>query len=186
MKVFKFLFIGYVMALSLLIISCANDNSRNANDGTGTVEKADSTIVTATAADGTKTEVRTFKSGEVARVTRVTRSGGTRSATVEYRDGRKVELKDDGAIERVMEDTVSVIAEAGNKAWEVTKEVGKEIGDKAEDVGDKAAEAGKAVGKGAKRGAAEVADKAEDVGDKTVEGAKKVGKSIKKAVGKGN
>ena len=190
MKIVKLLITGYVVALSLLVIGCATDGTRYAAEGVkevaGTVEKDDSTIVTSTAADKTKTEVRTFKSGEVARVTRVTRADGERTATVEFRDGRKVELEDDSAIERAMEDTASAIADAGNKAWEVSKEIGAEIGDKAEDVGDKAAAAGKAIGKGAKRGAEEVADKAEDLGDKAVEGAKKVGKGIKKAVGQGN
>ena len=190
MKVFKgFLFLS-VMALSLLVINCSTEAPRNANAASGTVEKPDSTIVTSTASDGTKSEVRTFKSGDVASVTRVTRTGGQRTATVEFRDGRKVEIKDDSAIERAMDDTTEVVAKTANKTWEGTKEVGKEVGDKAEDVGDKAADTGKAIGKGAKRGAVkvgkEVGDKAEDVGDKTVEGAKKVGKGFKKVVGKDN
>lgn len=183
MKLLKLLIVTYAIALAVVAVGCATDDARLAN---GTVERADSTIQTATAADGTKTEVRTFKSGDVARATRVTRRSGERTATVEFRDGRSVELEDDSAIERLMEDTGTVIADGATKAWEATKMVGSEIGDKLEDAGDKAADTGKAIGKGAKRGAEEVADKAEDVGDKAVEGAKKVGKGIKKAVGKGN
>ena len=74
MKIMKSLVIVYVLALSLLVIGCATDGTRYAAEGVkevaGTVEKDDSTIVTSTDADKTKTEVRTFKSGEVTRVLR--------------------------------------------------------------------------------------------------------------------
>ena len=65
--------------------SCANNNYENTNTAaTQTareVEKEDGSMVsTTTAPDGTVTEVRTFESGEVARVTRTTPREGERTA----------------------------------------------------------------------------------------------------------
>jgi hypothetical protein len=136
-------------------------------DKSGTVVKADgSTVQTTIATDGTKSEVRTFPAGEVTRVTRTTRPTGTREVVVEYRDGRKNEIKDESDIERAMDATGDAIVAAADKTWEVSRDVGKEIGDKAEDVGS------------------EVGDKAEDVADKTVDTSKKVGKEVGKGAKK--
>jgi hypothetical protein len=190
MKLIKLSTIVLLLAVSLAAIGCA-ENSQPASPSTTTatqnaqqVEKDDGSIVaTTTAADGTKTEVRTFKTGEVARVTRTTSSGGKRNATVELRDGRKAELNDDSEIEQVIDASADWIADTANDTWDTTKAVGKEVGDKTEDVADKTVDTSKKVVKGTKEGAKEVGDKAEDVGDAVGKTVKKVGKGAK-SVGK--
>jgi hypothetical protein len=181
-----------ILALGVMTGACANNDSGYSTQTAQSakeVEKEDgSTVAVSTAPDGTKTEVRRFKSGDVARVTRTTPRGGESTATVEFSDGRKVELEDKSDIERAMDATSDAIVAAANKTWDATKEVGKEIGDKTEDVAGKTVDTGKKVGKeigkGAKRGAEEVADKAEDAADAVAKGAKTVGKKVKKAVKK--
>jgi hypothetical protein len=145
------------------------------------VEKEDGSLMsTVTAPDGTKTEVRRFNSGDVSRVVRTTSPSGKRTATVEFRDGRKAELNDDSDIERAMDATAATVKTAALKTWDVTKTVGSEAADKTEDAADKTVGVSKKVGSAAKKGATEAADKAEDVGDQTVKGAKKVGREAKK------
>jgi hypothetical protein len=191
MKLIKLLTVSLLLAFSIGAIGCA-ENSQQRVDSTSTaaptaqeVEKDDgSTVTTTTAADGTKTEVRTFKTGEVVRVTRTTRPGARRTAKVEMRDGREADLQDDSEIERVIDASADWIAQAADKTWETTKTVGKEIGDKAEDVAGKTVDTSKDVGKkvvqGTKTGVKEAGDKAEDVGDAVGKTAKKVGKGAKK------
>jgi hypothetical protein len=191
MKLSRFATLFLTGALALGAAACAHDDAgSNANGSTGTqasgelkspgeVEKEDgSTISVATEPDGTKREERSFKSGEVARVSRVTRSDGTRTATVEMRDGRRAELKEEGEVEKALEASSDWLVSAASKTWDTTKDVGREIGDKTEDVASKTAETGKdvgkKVGKGIKRGAQEVADKTEDAAGKVKKGAKKV------------
>jgi hypothetical protein len=187
MKLIKLSTIVLLLAVSLAAIGCAESSQPAGSPSTTTatqnaqeVEKDDGSIVaTTTAADGTKTEVRTFKTGDVARVTRTTSSGGKRTATVELRDGRKAELNDDSEIEQVIDASADWIADTANDTWDTTKAVGKEIGDKTEDVADKTVDTSKKVVKGTKEGAKEVGDKAEDVGDAVGKTAKKVGKGAK-------
>ena len=187
MKLIKLSTIVLLLAVSLAAIGCAENSQPAASPSTTTatqnaqqVEKDDGSIVaTTTAADGTKTEVRTFKTGEVARVTRTTSPGTKRTATVELRDGRKAELNDDSEIEQVIDASADWIADTANDIWDTTKAVGKEIGDKTEDVADKTVDTSKKVVKGTKEGAKEVGDKAEDVGDAVGKTAKKVGKGAK-------
>jgi hypothetical protein len=153
-------------ALTLGAAGCANNDYDNANTAATPsareVEKEDGSMVSTTkATDGTVTEVRTFETGEVARVTRRTPPEGEPTATVEFRDGRNVELEDESDIENAMEASGDAIAKAAAKAWDATKDIGKEVGDKAEDVADKAVDVGK------------------DIGSKVGEGVKKAGKKIK-------
>ncbi|MGI8782751.1 MAG: hypothetical protein ACR2L2_03755 [Acidobacteriota bacterium] len=189
------------LSLALVVVGAVGCNKA---DDQVVVRDDGSTVEIQTAPDGTKTEVRTFKSGDVVRVTRTTPTTGRRTARVELRDNRTVDLDDDSAIENAMEATGDAIAAAAVKTWEVTKNVGAEVADKSEDVGeavgkgavkagkevaDKTEDAGGAIGSGAKkvgRGAVtvgkEVADKTEDAAQATAKGAKKLGRKIKKAV----
>jgi len=193
-----------LMLCLLLALVVVGSVGCNRADDQVVVRDDGSTVEIQTAPDGTRTEVRTFKSGDVVRVTRTTPPSGKRTARVELRDNRTVDLDDDSAIENAMEWTGDAIASAAVKTWEVTKKVGAEVADKTEDVGgavgkgavtagkevaDKTEDAGGAVGKGAKkvgRGAVtvgkEVADKTEDAAQATAKGVKKLGSKIKKAV----
>lgn len=162
---------------------------------TRTVENKDgSTTVVTMYSDGSKSEVRTFKSGQVAKVTRETPSAGPRTARVVYRDdAAEVEVQDESWIEKSMDATGNALATAGRKTKEGVKAAANETADKAEDVGDatkkgarktadKAEDVGSAIKKGVKKGANETADKAEDVGSAIKKGAKKAGSKIKDAV----
>jgi hypothetical protein len=175
-------------ALSLGAASCADYNRENSNTATTPsaqeVEKEDGSVVTETKApDGTVTEIRTFETGEVSRVTRTTPPTGRRTAAVEFRDGRKVDLEDDNDIEEAMDATGDAIADAATRAWDAAKEIGEEVGDKTEDVAGKTVDVtkdvGSKVGKGAKRGAEKVKDAAGDTAEAVGKGVKKVGKKIK-------
>ena len=190
MKLFKLLTVSFLLAFSFGAIGCAENSQQRVDSTTSAtptaqeVEKEDGSVVkTTTTADGTKTEVRTFKSGEVVRVTRTTKPGARRTATVEMRDGRKAELEDDNEVERVIDASADWIASAASKTWDTTKTVGKEVGDKAEDVAGKTVDTSKDVGKkvvqGTKTGVKEAGDKAEDVGDAAGKTAKKIGKGAK-------
>jgi hypothetical protein len=129
---------------------------------TSTVENRDgSTTVVTHYSDGTKSEVRTFKTGRLARVTRETNATGQRTARVTYRDtAREVELRDESWIDKSMDATGNALVE---------------VADKLEDAGDM-------TKKGVKEGVKEVGDKAEDVGDAVKKGAKKVTKKAKEIV----
>ena len=140
---------------------------------TNTIENKDgSTTVVTTYNDGTKTEIRTFKTGKLARVTRTTDASGTRTVHASYRaDDTEVEIKDESWIDKSMDATGNALAIAADK----TKAAAVETADKAEDVGD-------ATKKGAKKVATETADKAEDVGDAVKKGAKKTAKKVKDVI----
>lgn len=177
MNSLRFSICALSLALAVGASGCATDREGSVSATLESKQADGSTVAVSTAPDNTKTEVRTFETGEIARVTRVTRPDGTRTATVEYRDGRKVELEDESAIEQAMEATGDAIAEAADATWEKSKEIGEEVGDKSEDVADKTADVSKKV-------AEETKDTAETVYDKSKKGAKKVGKGIKKVAGK--
>ena len=196
MKVFRFANLFLTGALALGAAACAHgDAGGNANGSNGAqasseakspaeVEKEDgSTISVATEPDGSKREERSFKSGEVARVSRVTRSDGTRTATVEMRDGRRAELKEEGEVEKALEASSDWLVTAASKSWDTTKDIGREVGAKSKDVASKTADTGKdvgkKVGKGIKRGAEEVADKTGDAAGKVKKGARKVVDKVK-------
>ncbi|MEP7337692.1 MAG: hypothetical protein ABI977_08085 [Acidobacteriota bacterium] len=162
---------------------------------TKTVENKDgSTTVVTMYSDGSKSEVRTFKSGQVAKVTRETPSTGPRTARVVYRDdSAEVEVQDESWVEKSMDATGNALATAARKTKAGVKAAANETADKAEDVGDatkkgarktadKAEDVGSAIKKGVKKGASETADKAEDVGSAVKKGAKKAGSKIKDAV----
>lgn len=148
----------------------------------------DESVVTTETAGGVTTETRTFRnpSSRVERVVVTTRDG-RRTARVYYRDKTVRELPE-GEVARALDSTADALASAGGKVVDVSKEVGSEVGDKAEDaagkagdaareVGDKAEDVGDAAAKGARKAGSEAADKAEDVGDAAVSGAKKAGKA---------
>jgi hypothetical protein len=196
MKLIKLTTMVLLLAVSIWAVGCAENSQQPAGSTSTTtatqnaqqVEKDDGSMVaTTTATDGTKTEVRTFKTGEVARVTRTTKPGTKRTASVELRDGRKADLEDDNDVERVIDASADWIVGAADKTWSATKTVGKEVADKTEDVADKTVDTSKDVGKkvvkGTKAGVREAGDKAEDVGDAVGKTAKKVGKGAK-SVGK--
>lgn len=217
----KIFAIGFLLVTGLLLAACETTTPTNTSTttsptpvaavtgasspiaivrsvtGTNTIENKDgSTTVVTSYSDGSKTEVRTFKTGRLTRVTRETPAGGAapRSVRVVYRDDNaEVDVDDPNWVEKSMDATGDALAVAARK----TKAGAIEAADKAEDVGDaakkgarkgasetadKAEDVGDAVKKGAKKGASETADKAEDVGDAVKKGAKKTGKAIKDAV----
>ncbi|HKY06554.1 MAG TPA: hypothetical protein VJQ56_16775 [Blastocatellia bacterium] len=153
------------------------------------VEKEDgSTVAVTTDSAGTKTEERTFKSGEVARVTRTTSPEGRRRASIELRDGRKAEVEDQSLVEKTIEAPAEWLVSTANTTWDATKNVGSTVADKTGEVAgktvDKGKDAGKTVGRGAKSVGSTVADKTEDAAGLVKKGAKKVGKETKKVVDK--
>jgi hypothetical protein len=154
----KLRILALLFTFSILAVGCEH-NSANDQQPTAVQKSDGSRVEIRTAADGTKTEIRTFPSGEVLRTTRTTHPNGKREAVVEFRDGRKAELKDENDIERALDATGDAIADAARRTWEVSKEVGQAVGDKAEDVADKTKEVGKEVGKEAKKAGKKIKDK---------------------------
>jgi hypothetical protein len=124
MKLVRVSIIILVSAFIFAATGCGLHEGRNDahSQAAKEVEKPDgSTVAVSTNTDGTKTEVRTFKTGDVARVTRTTAPGGKRTANVEMRDGRKADLNDEGDIEKAMDATGDAIATAASKTWDTTK-----------------------------------------------------------------
>lgn len=116
-KAIIFLFI----ALPLMVAGCAkNPGSPTANSNTGTynapepVDQADgSTITTTSAPNGIKSEVRFFQQGVLIQISRATWPDGRQAATVRFRDGRAVDLKEAADIEQSMtasSETMAAIA----------------------------------------------------------------------------
>lgn len=197
MKCFKPSLLGLMLAFAIGTVACSQEaaptNTAPAQPSPAAaaqdVEKEDgSTVAVTTDPSGTKTEERTFKSGEVARVTRTTNPEGRRRATIELRDGRKAEVEDQGLVEKTIEAPAAWLVSTANTTWDATKKVGSEVADKTGDVAGKAVDKGKdvgtAIGRGAKKGAEEVADKTGDAAGLVKKGAKKVGKETKKVVEK--
>ncbi|MCI0489901.1 MAG: hypothetical protein L0229_25190 [Blastocatellia bacterium] len=206
MKPIKLTTLILVSAFVFAVIGCATDDAPPAQPAgeagqgdksaqpvppTGEIKLEDgSTIALSELPDGTKTEARTFETGEVARVTRTTSPDGKRSAKVEFRDEREVEMEDESFVEQAMDATGDAIAVAANKTWNASKTAGREVGDKSEDVAGavvdtsktvagKTADAGKATGKAVGKGA-KTTGKAVGKGAKAVgKGAKKLGEKIK-------
>jgi hypothetical protein len=168
------------MALTLGAYGCADAGSRSNSDSTraqqdGEVRQADgSTITISTSPDGKKTETRAFASAEIASATRTTYPDQTQRGTVEYSDGRTVEIKDDHDIGALMETSVDNIKAAASKALSTTRELGEEIADKTKEVGGQTADKTKEGLEKAKNAAADAADAAG-------KGIQKAGKEIKKA-----
>jgi hypothetical protein len=190
----KFLAGILVAALAGASAGCAGDAgttntaSTNANANTGAPATAggagneartapDNSEIKTETAGGVTTETRTFRnpSSRVERVVVTTRDG-RRTARVYYRDNTVRELPE-GEVEQALGATADALASAGGKVVDVSKEVGAEVGDKAEDVKDAA------VG-GVKKAGSEAADKAEDAGDKAASGAKKAGRATVKGAKK--
>jgi hypothetical protein len=95
------------------------------------------------------------------------------------RDGRRAELKDQSEVDKALEASTEWLVTAANKTWDTTRDVGKAVGSKTEDVAGKTAETGKAVGKGVKRGAEGVADKTKDAAGLVKKGARKAVDKVK-------
>ena len=176
----RFAIIIILLALSFSAVGC-NDANNNAHSDLARTQpakpgrQADGSIISiSTAPDGTKTETRTFESGEIARVTRTTQADGSKRAVVEYRDGRNVELKDDNDIGSLMETSADHIRAAADKALSATKEFGEAVADKTKEVG------GKAIDK-TKEGLEKARDAAGEAAEAAGKGIKKAGKEIKKA-----
>jgi len=198
MKAIRLATLIFAGALAFAAIGCSGDAAKednaateNSNQGAASTEspgeiKLDdgSTLTVSQLPDGTRTEVWTFESGEVARVTRTTPTSGKSTATVEFRDDRKVEVEDESFVERAMDATGDAIATTANNIWETSKDVGGAVGEKsgsvAEKVADTSVDVGKAVGKGAKTGAKATAKGAKTGAKATAKGAKEVGKGVKK------
>jgi hypothetical protein len=172
-----------VAALAVGAMGLPTDQTQSQDQPSQSMKKSDGSIVSTTVAqDGTKTEVRTFETGDIARITRTTSSNGERMVMVEYRDGRTAQLEDKNDIEQAMDATADAIKMAADKTWNATKEAGKEVADKTEDVADKTVDVGKTAVDKTKEAGKEVADKTEDVADKTVDVGKKTGEVAVKGV----
>ena len=189
----KLLIGAFVIALGSIFVGCSSTDqaNTNANQTITTAGPDNSEIVTTTDSTGTRTETRTFRDNpRVARVVVTTRDG-RRTVKVYSKTGEERDVPETVGDALVvtgdkLADAAGWVAAGAETAVDKTKEGVKEVGDKAEDVGNKAVTVGKEVGK-------EVGDKAEDVGDKaastaktagrkTVSGAKKAGRTIKKVV----
>lgn len=171
--------LGLSLLLSLGTVGFAQTASHNHSQDNQTITKSDGSVVEMVIApDGTKTEVRTFKTGDVARITRTTQTDGTRTVIVEYRDSRQVDLTDENDIEQAMDATADTMLMAADKAWSATKKAGEEVADKTEDVADKTVDVTKKAVDVTKKTGKEVADKTEDVVDKSVKVTKEVGKEV--------
>ena len=153
------LLIGFVFtALAVAGSACSATDNANANANANTtiatttrLGSDNSEISTTTDATGVKTETRVFhNNSRVSRVVVTTRDG-KRTTTVYGPRGEAKDLKDE---------TVDVLAAAGNA-----------IADAAGFVAEKTVDLAGKTKEGAKT-----------VGEKTVQGAKKTGKAIKKAV----
>jgi hypothetical protein len=176
MKILSTLCLTAVLAAPALGLPAGGQQSHD--QSAQSMKKSDGSVVSTTIApDGTKTEVRSFETGDIVRITRTTRSSGERAVMVEYRDGRTAKLEDKNDIEQAMDATADTIMMAANKTWDATKEAGKEVADKTEDVADKTADAGKKAGEVAVKGVKVAADKTEDVASGT-------GKAVKEGAEK--
>ena len=143
--------VALIFLFSLFALACSDFHEQQATSGDKTLQKSDgSKVATTTAADGTRTEVRTFPSGDVSRVTRITPPGGKPKVIVDLRNGKRTEFEDQSDIDRAMEATGDAIAAAARKTWEASKEIGSEIGDKAKDLANKTAKEAKKAAKKAK------------------------------------
>jgi hypothetical protein len=121
-----------------------------------------SEITTATDSSGVKTETRVFHNNPRVSKVVVTTRDGKRTTTVYGPTGESKDLKDE---------TVDVLAGAGNAIADAAGFVAK----KTVDLADKTKEGAKTVGE-------KTAEGAKTAAEKTKEGAKKAGSAIKKAV----
>ncbi|HEX8184127.1 MAG TPA: hypothetical protein VF747_05230 [Blastocatellia bacterium] len=175
-----------IWAIAVVATGCSSNNPNLVRSDKEVQKEDGSTVVVSTSSNGTRTEARTFPSGDVARVTRINPPNGRTRAIVEFRDTRSVEIKDEDEIDHIMDasaDTIKTVAMKlweAMKSWEAANSAGSEAADKTEDAADKAAGVGKEVGKGAKRGAEAVGDAASDTAAAAKAGVKKTGKGIKK------
>lgn len=161
------LFLTFALAIVAFGCSTNNKDSNVIKSSQEVVKEDGSTVVISNAPNGTKSEARTFPSGEVARATRITNPDGKRRGLVEFRDGRSTELDEQNDIDHLMDASAENIKDAATKTWEATKAIGEKIG-------DKTAETAKGVGEATK-------DAAADAAEATGKGIKKAGKAVKKA-----
>lgn len=168
----KYTLLTVIFALALAAFGCADGNKdlRATKSDQSAVKQDGSTVVVSTEPGGIKSEVRTFPSGEVARVTRITRPDGSQKAVVEFRDGRTTELSEKSDIDSLMDASAESIKGAATVTWEATKaasekaiDKGKEIG---KDVGEKVGQGVEAAGKGIKKAGDAVKNAGQKVKDK--------------------
>ena len=159
----KIRLVALVFLLPLASVACSEIHQGQPSSKTQVVQKSDgSKVETTTASDGTRTEVRTFASGDVSRVVRTTPPGGKPKVVVELRNGKKTEFEDQSDIDRAMEATGDAIAIAAQKAWDATKKIGAEIGDKAKDLANKTVDTTKDAGSKVDKETRKAAKKAKD------------------------
>ena len=187
-----------ILLLVALAAGCGQNTAQDQAASASPVAAPDnSEITTTTAADGTKTETRTFKNNPHISKVVVTTRDGKRTVKVYSPKGEEREVTTD---ENVLEATGDAIAKSAgwvaDKAEDVpgeAKKVGEEVADKTEDVGDKAKSVGeKAVDTGknvgektvdvTKKAGEKTVEGTKKVGEKTVEGAKKAGSAVKKVI----
>jgi hypothetical protein len=98
------------IALMVCVAGCAKKpENETANSNTASfqapepVDQGDgSNIMTTTAPNGIKSEVRTFLQGTLIQISRASWPDGRQAATVRFRDGRAVDLKEAADIEQAM------------------------------------------------------------------------------------
>lgn len=172
-------FLAFVAALAFAMLGsygCSkNENAQDAN------AKSDgSTVETHVAADGTKTEVRTFESGEVFRVSRISKPDGERLTLYDFRDNRTALSHDDSDFDNAMDATGDAITASAKRTWEVSNNIGSSAVSVSKNVAEKSSDTSKdVVDKGIETGK----DVGEAVGDTSVKVGKTVGKTSAK-VGK--
>jgi hypothetical protein len=112
-----YLFIGSL----LLLAGCAkNPNSQSTNSNAAPYQAPEpvaqsdgSDITTTSAPNGIKSEVRSFPQGVLIQISRATWPDGRQAATVRFRDGRAVDLKEAADVEQAMtasSETMAAIA----------------------------------------------------------------------------
>jgi hypothetical protein len=98
------------LSAALLVAGCAkNPGSETANTNAAPYQAPEpvnqedgSNITTASAPNGIKSEVRSFPQGVLIQISRATWPDGRQAATVRFRDGRAVDLKEPADIEQSM------------------------------------------------------------------------------------
>jgi hypothetical protein len=120
MKTMRTTLAVFLVAIVTVFSGCRGGSEQaNANSQPAPVQKDDGSVVTVSELQhGAKLEMRTFASGEIEKVERISRPNGTRQALVYFRDnpsGTKG-LTDPNDIERVMEASPDEIKQAVARA----------------------------------------------------------------------
>lgn len=159
---------------------------------TKTIENKDgSTTLVTMYSDGTKTELRTFKTGAILSVTRSTAADGSQTAFATMREGGKeFEVTDKNWVTKTMTASGSAIAGVVNKAAGGAEVAGlkakkavttgaKQTGETAEQTAEEAKKKSKSFGEKVKEGTVATGKAAEKGAQEVGKGAKKVFEKIK-------